>query len=450
MSRPLPQIGAPRRLVPAPLRTHTFANGMTVTVVERRGLPIVEVEFIVTGGAERDEPALAGHTSMMAEMADEGTRSRSALDIAEEIDHLGAHFHIAPGWHATTASLHVLSHRLDPALDIAADVVINATFPPDEYRRKQDERLNALMQDADEAALVASKALAKGVFGDAHPFGVPMDGTYESVTKLTVADIMRLYRERFAAANTHVLVVGDVAADEMFAKIEQRFAAWNGMRAPEVPPAPAGRALARRILLVDKPGAAQAELRIGHAGPARSTPDYFALLVMNTVLGGSFTARLNTILREQMGVTYGASSRFRMRKNGGLFVAGAAVLTEAAARSAQVVVEEMDRMTAELVPAAELLRAQSYLALGLPRSFETTEDIAAHVRDQLIYGLPADYWQTYVDHVFAVTAGDIMDVAARHLHADACTIVVVADQGDVHVALEQTGLGEVLPTSVAT
>jgi zinc protease len=189
---------------------------------------------------------------------------------------------------------------------------------------------------------------------------------------------------------------------------------------------------------------------VGHAAPPRHTADYFALKVLNTVLGGSFTSRLNTILRERMGVTYGARSRFLLRRNGGLFNAGGAVFTAAAARSAEVVVEEMTRLMSERVPPAELQRAQSYIALGVPRSFETTEDIAAHLREQLLYDLGDDYWQSYVDRILAVTADDIVAVAARHLQPDACVIAVVADQDAVRSSLEQTGLGDVVPTRVIT
>ena len=419
-----------------------------MTVVPRRELPIVELEFIIHGGAENDSPDRAGQTSMMAEMVDEGTPSRTALEIAEQVDYLGAHFEVAAGWHAVTASLRILAQHLDAALDIVADILMNADVPAEEFRRKQEERVNGLLQDADEAAIVATKALAAGIFGPLHPYGTPIDGTVESIKRLTRGDAIAVYRERFTAAGAHVLAVGDIDPEQMRSKLDQRFGGWTRGEEPRSAMHPVTKSAPTRILLVDKPGAAQAELRVGHAGPPRSTPDYFGLLVANTVLGGSFTSRLNTILRERMGVTYGASSRFRMRKNGGLFMAGSAILTEAAARSAEVVIEEMERMTTERVPADELLRAQSYLALGLPRSFETAEDIASHVRDQIIYGLPDDYWQTYVDRVFAVTADDVRDAAARHLHADSCMIVVVADQNDVRKALEQTRLGDVQLTSV--
>jgi zinc protease len=210
-----------------------------------------------------------------------------------------------------------------------------------------------------------------------------------------------------------------------------------------LPAAPATRAL-----LVDKPGAAQAELRVGHAAPERTTSDYFALKVLNTILGGSFTSRLNAILRERMGVTYGAKSRFQMRRKGGLFGAATAVATEAVARSAQVVVEAMARLQDERVDPNELSRAQGYVALGLPRYFETTSDIAVHLREQLLYGLPADYWETYVDRILAITADDVRQAAARHLQPDSCVIAVVADAERVQRALEDTGLGDIVPTNV--
>jgi zinc protease len=450
VTRPLPPIGAPRGLPGLPVHTRILGNGLPLTVVERRDLPIVHLEIILRAGADLDQPAQAGRTSLMAEMLDEGTASRSALDIAEQLDHLGAWFSITPSWDATVLSLHVLSQRLEAALDIVADVVLNASFPADEFRRKQDERLAALQQDRDEAAELAAKALAAGVFGAAHPYGAPIDGTHDSVSRLTRDVVAALYAERAGPAHAHMLVVGDVSADAIAAAVAARFGAWSG-GAPVAAALPAGPlAAGRRVLLVDKPDAAQAEVRVGHAAPARDTQDFFALKVLNTVLGGSFTSRLNTILRERMGVTYGASSSFRLRSQGGIFQAGAAILTEAAVRSAQVMVEEMQKLQNEHVPADELRRAQSYIALGLPRSFESAENIAAHVREQIVHGLAPDYWAHYVERVSAVSAQDVAAAATRHLHPDACTIVIVADRKAVTQSLEQTGLGEVLPTNVVT
>ncbi|MGQ0813427.1 MAG: M16 family metallopeptidase [Gemmatimonadota bacterium] len=450
MSRPLPPIGPARVLPPIPVHAEVLANGLAVTVVERRDLPMVDLEVIVRGGGALDTAATAGHASMLAELLDEGTPSRAALEIAEQLEHLGAYFDVHAGWDSTTVSLQLLSVRLGPALDILADVVLNAAFPADEFRRKQRERLTALRQERAEPAILAAKALAAGVFGDAHPFGVPPAGTYQSIERLTNEQVAALYRSRFNAAHTQVLVVGDVDADAMSAAVAGHFGAWHADASNGAVTLAPPRTNGTRVLLVDKPGAAQAELRVGHHGPARNTDDFFALVVLNTLLGGSFTSRLNTILRERMGVTYGANSRFRLRRHGGVFTAGAAILTDAAPRGAQVVLEEMERLQAEPVGPEELRRAQSYIALGLPRSFETTEEIAAHIREQLVYGLEADYWQTYVDRVFDVTPDDIAHAAARHLHPDASTIVVVADKRDVQGGLERSGLGEVVLTKVAT
>lgn len=442
-------IGTPRRLPAIPVHKHTLANGLKIVVVERRDLPMVDVEIVITSGAELDLPVHAGRTSMTAEMVDEGTPARAALDIAEELDYLGAQLDVQPGWDTTTVSLQVLAPRLEAALDILADVLLNASFPEAEFRRKQTERLTALLQERDEPQLLAGKALAASLFGPAHPYGAPIGGTHEAIERLTCTEVAALYNAQFRPTSTFVIVVGDVDTAAIIAAIDARLGSWSGAP-PAAAVAQATTAGLRRILMVDKPNAAQAELRVGHAAPPRDTADYFALKVLNTVLGGSFTSRLNTILRERMGVTYGARSRFLLRRNGGLFNAGGAVDTAAAARSAQVIVEEMRRLMSERVPPAELQRAQSYIALGVPRSFETTEDIAAHLREQLLYGLADDYWQSYVDRVLAVTADDIMDAAARHLQPDGCVIVVVADQNEVRNALEQTGLGDVVPARVIT
>jgi zinc protease len=422
---------------------------LQIVVVERRDLPMVDVEIVITSGAELDLPVHAGRTSMTAEMIDEGTPTRAALDIAEQLDYLGAQLDVQPGWDTTAVSLQVLSPRLDPALDILADILLNATFPEAEFRRKQMEHLTSLLQERDEPHLLAGKALAASLFGPAHPYGAPIGGTHEAIERLTCAEVVARYSAQFRPASTFLIVVGDVDTTAIVAAIDARLGSWSGT-APVVAVPQATTGGSRRILVVDKPNAAQAELRVGHAAPPRDTADYFSLKVLNTVLGGSFTSRLNTILRERMGVTYGASSRFLLRRNGGLFTAGGAVDAPAAARSAQVIVEEMRRLMSERVPRAELQRAQSYLALGMPRSFETTEDIAAHLREQLLYGLPDDYWQTYVDRILAVTADDIMDAAARHLQPDGCVIAVVAEQQAVRNALEQTSLGDVVPTTVMT
>jgi zinc protease len=448
--RDAPKAGAPPRLPRLPIQTHTFDNGLTLAVVERRGLPIVDLDLVIRAGAAFDQPSLAGRALMTAEMIDEGTPSRSAMQIADEIDYLGGDLHISAGFDSTVLSLHILTERLEPALDVFADVAVQAEFPSSEFERKKRERLTGLLQDRDEARIVANKALALGIFGAQHPYGVPAGGTYESMGALSLQQVHEFYRQHFGPANAFVVAVGDVVFADLVGRLGQRFEAWRGPAAANAVLEPTSLSPATRTLLVSKPGAAQAEIRVGHIGPARDTSDYFPLVVMNTILGGAFTSRLNLRLREEMGVTYGASSKFGWRRNGGVFWASSAVDREAAAESVNVMLQEMRRMQDSQLDPNEVRRAVQYLAYGLPRAFETTDDIAAHLREQFLYGLELDYWAAYVDRVLAVTPQQVTEVARRYLHPDRAVTVVVADRVDVEEKLHALGIGEVLITEVPT
>ena len=448
--RAIPRVGDPPLLGKLDIRIHRYPNGATLACVERRDLPIVDVEIMVRAGAAWDDPAHAGRAVMVAEMLDEGTHTRSMLDIAETIDYLGGHLTLSAGWDTTVAALHVLSHRFQAALDVMFDVLLNPSFPVAEFDRKKRERLTALLQEQDEARVAANKALARGVFGPAHPYGAPAGGTYASIDALTLAQVSEFYRAHFQPSNTFVVVVGDVSFDAMIREFGDRLGGWQGVDSttPLLPTEPINDHA--RVLLVDKPRAAQAEIRVGHTAPQRNTPDYFPLVIMNTMLGGAFTSRLNLRLREEMGVTYGASSKFGWRRQGGIFWAASAVDSEAAAESVAVMLDEMRRLRDEPVDVGEMERAARYIAYGLPRSFESTEDIAAHVREQLLHGFPTDYWPSYVEHILAVRPDQVRDVAARHLHPERATAVVVADREGVQKKLEELQLGDVLITEVET
>lgn len=446
--RDVPATGAPPRLRALPIQTHRFSNGLLLAVVEQRHLPIVDIEIVVRAGAALDGARHAGRAVMLAEMLDEGTTTRSVMQIADEIDFLGAHLDISAGWDTTLLALHVMSGRLPAALDIMADVLLNPAFPPEEFERKQRERLTTLLQEQDEARIIANKALARGVFGAQHPYGVPLGGTYAAVEAMTLAAVRECYQSYFAPGNAFAVVVGDVDFAEIVAAFEARFAAWPPATAATAAiPAPANSE-SKRVLLVDKPRAAQAEIRAGHPGPPRTTPDYFPLVVLNTMLGGAFTSRLNLRLREEMGVTYGASSKFGWRAQGGLFWASSAVDTDAAAESLAVVLSEMRRLRDEPIDEDELRRAAHYIAYGLPRAFESTEDIAAHVREQILHGFAIDYWPSYVDRMLAVTAEQVRQAAARHLQPERAVGVIVANRRAVEARLHELDLGDIIITEI--
>ncbi len=449
-TRTPPVPGPPPRLRALARRKHVLPNGLEIVVVEDHATALVEVEVVIRAGASWDTPEVAGRAAMVAEMLDEGTETRSVLQIADEIDYLGAQLGINTGWDSTLAGLHVAAERLAPALDILADIVLHPTFPAAEFARKQREKLNALMQERSEARLLANKALMRGIFGDAHPYGMPVGGTFASVEALTTEPIKAFYQRCYTPANAFIVIVGAVEFDDAIRQMEQHFGAWRGDVV--LPPTfPAERAWeGREVLLVDKPRAPQAEIRVGHSAPMRSTPDYFPLLVLNTMLGGSFTSRLNLRLREEMGVTYGAGSKFNLRLQGGLFWAGSAVDSNAAAESVAVVFDEMRRLQQEPIDATEMQRAAQYVAFGLPQQFEAVQDIAGHLREQLLYRLDDDYWERFVDRVLTVQLDEVRDVAARHLQPERAIAVVVADAESVAPDLNNRVLGKVIKVDVPT
>lgn len=438
-----PLLGEPAALRLPPVQRHRLSNGLEVLIAERRELPVVDVQIVVRAGAYGDSAANAGRAALVAELLDQGTATRSATQIAEQAELLGASLHTRGSWDFCTAALHVLSPRLEPALDLLADVVCNASFPEPELERKRDERLAAIMQELDEPRVLASHAHAGVLYGSGHPFGLPLGGTRASVEQIARDGIREFYDSRFGPDNAYMLLVGDVDADTVLPLLERMFGGWSaGARVPGV----AHEILPRdgiSVHIVDRPGAPQSELRVGLPGPQRLCDDYFPLLVANTVLGGAFTSRLNMLLREEKSYTYGAGSRIAFRAGGGPFVASTAVFTGATADSVDSIVREVRRLGDEAVPTDELDRAKNNIVLGLPRTFETTGDIAEHLSEVALYGLPADYYEKFAARVRAVSAAEVQHATARWLVADRLAVVAAGDAAAIRGELEKLGIGEV-------
>ena len=438
-----PVLPAPAEPRLPPVHSFRLDNGLQLLVVERPGLPVVDARLVVRAGATLDAGDPAGRAALTAELLTEGTATRTALQIADEAEHLGASLHTRASWEDASAALHVLTPRLEPALELLADVALRPAFPDAEVERKRAARLAAILQELDEPRVLATQALGREIYGAAHPFGSPLGGTLTSVEQLRRQDLTSFYVQRYTPADSFLVLVGDIAAEHAHRITERLFADWSGVapagRAPpEVPPP---RRLAIRI--IDRPGAPQSELRVGAAGPARHTPDYFPLLVGNTVLGGAFTSRLNMRLREEKAYTYGAASRFAFRAGGGPFVAATAVLTAATADALNDVVCEIARLGREPVGAEELERAQSYLVLGLPRTFETTGDIAEHVSEMALYDLGRDFFDRYGARVRAVSAEQVMAAMARWLPREQLVVVIVGDAAAIEPELCSLELGTV-------
>jgi predicted Zn-dependent peptidase len=425
-----------------PVQYHELANRLGVFIVEGHGLPVIDARLIVRGGAYGDEPAHAGRSFMLGDLLDQGTATRNALDIADQAEFLGASLETRASWDSFAVALHVLTPRFAPAVDLLADVVARATFPVAEIERARSERLAAILQESDEPRSVATRAFNRHAYDSGHPFAAPLAGTRASIESLQRSDLVDRY-SRFSPDHAFLVLVGDVTADHAIPIVERLFAHWP---VSTVANAPAHETLPQstvRVHIVDRPGAPQSELRVGMPGPRRDTDDYFPLLVANTVLGGAFTSRLNMRLREEKAYTYGAGSSFALRAGGGPFLASTAVATSATADATDVIVTEIARMSTERVPAAELERAKSYIMLGLPRMFETTGNIAEHVSEVALYGLPSDYYDTYASRVAEVSAADVQAASARWLRTEGLTVAIAGDAAAIREDMESLKMGAV-------
>lgn len=423
---------------------HTLSNGLEVLAVELHALPVVDLHLVVRAGAGADPPGLEGLAAFTAEMVDEGTSARSALDLADAFDFLGARLHIEASFDATTFALHVLSPRLPEALALLAEILVDPAFPAAEVRRKREELLAALLREDDEPALVATKALLAAVYGNDGRYGAPLRGTRVTAQRFERDAVAAFHAARYRpAGGAFLIAAGDIEPAAFFALLERTLAGWQGEAASPVPPPAAPLREPSAVLVVDRPGAPQSEIRVGHAGPPRTTPDYFPLIVLNTILGGSFTSRLNLKLREEKGYTYGARSLYVPRRGPGPFIASAAVFTGNTADAVADFLGEMRRVRDEAVPDDELDRARRYLALGLGRRFETSEQIAAQLADLNLYGLGDRYYDRFAAEVGAVDAAAVRAAAERHLHPAHARVVVVGDRARIAGHLAALGAGPV-------
>jgi len=438
-----PTVGPPPAIVPPAVERHGLDNGLQVLVVRRPGLPIVDLRLVIRAGAAADAPERAGRASLVAEMLDEGTERYSAIELAEELDRLGAELEITATWDAINLSLHVLRPRLEPALDLLAEVVARPTFPEAEVRRVREERLADLARQRQEPRYLAHETFSAVAYGPGHPYAATLSGSPESVQNIGREEIASFYHQHFRPGNAFLVVVGDIDAADLLPLLDRAFGGWAP--AMPMPVAPPDRPVARpsTIFLVDRPGAAQSEIQVGHAAAPRTTPDFFPLIVLNTILGGAFTSRLNMALREERGYTYGAGSRFEFRLGPGPFIASSAVFTDVTDDALRIFAAEIRRIRDEAVPADELERARNYVALGLPRQLETTAQIARTIADIELYGLGEDYLARFIERVRAVTAEEVLRAARSYLDPDHMALVVVGDRARIEEPLRALGLGPV-------
>jgi len=437
-----PPLGPPPALRLPAIQKTALANGVPVWVIEQHRVPLVQVNVILRGGSSLDRAGRFGMASLVASMLDEGAGTRSALELADAVEYLGADLSTSSSFDYSAVRLSTPARNLSAALPLLADVVLRPTFPTSEMDRLKKERLTSLLQAQDNPAAIVSYAFPRVVFGPTHRYGTPASGLAPAIEAITTDDARAFYKEHYVPGNATILVVGDVTVAEAKAGLERTLGEWPGS-GPRTASAsvPAGPQLTRReIVLVDKPGAAQSQIRIGWVGVPRSTPDYATLQVLNTILGGSFTSRLNQNLRERNGYTYGAASIFDMRTSAGPFFATAGVQTDKTADALREFFVELEGIR-KPVPAEELEKAKNYVALGFPSEFETTRNLAQKLEELVVYDLPEQTFQGFVTDVAKVTAADVQEAAARHIQPDRMAVVIVGDRKAIEPGIAALKLG---------
>jgi zinc protease len=446
-SKPPASGPVPALKLPA-IEKRVLSNGLPVWIVAMHEIPVINVSVIVRSGAGADPAGQYGAANFTAAMLDEGAGSRDALALADAIDVLGASLTTGSSFDASSVRLHTLVSKLDAALPLMADVVIRPTFPQTELDRLRSERLTSLLQTRDNPSQLASAAFSRLLYGASHRYGTGAVGTETTNKAMTAADLRQFHAAHYQPRNAHLLVVGDTTAAAVLPKLERAFGSWkNGAVVPRTPLPAAPAPKTRQIYLVDKPGAAQSQIRIGTVGVARSTPDFHVLDVANTMLGGSFSSRLNLNLREDKGYSYGAGSQFQMRASAGPFVASAGVQTDKTMESLVEFFKELDGMS-QPAPVDELTRVRNLQALGFPGSFETTGDMAGQLIDLVVYGLADSFFNEYVPKIQAVTAADVQRVARQHMQPGTMLVVIAGDLSKIERPIRDANFGPVTVVTV--
>ena len=437
-----PVLGPPPKVSLPPIITRQLPNGLKLMVVEQHELPLVDFVLVVGSGGTMDPASKGGVANLTSSMLTEGTTSRTALEIADQIAFLGIRLGANSNWDAATISLHTPVGQLDSALALFSDVVLHPAFRTDDFERVRKDRLTALVQMKDRPTQIADQAYAAILYGSSHPYGHNLLGTEASITAMSTADLQSFYRTNFLPNNATLIVVGDITPAQAEQKISALLGSWQRGTVTPMTPGDAPKGGSTTVYLIDKPGAAQSSFRIGSVGVPRSTRDYFALSVMNTILGGSFTSRLMQNLRETHGYTYGARSRFDMRRSAGPFTASAEVVAE---KTDSALVEFMKELNAirDTVPAAELNKAKRYLQLGMPSDFETTQQIANQLIPVVLYNLPLDYFNSYVANVERITQADVQRVARQYISPSSLAIVIVGDRKSIESGLKAVNAGPI-------
>ncbi|MEM7417173.1 MAG: pitrilysin family protein [Gemmatimonadota bacterium] len=418
-------------------------NGLDLRVGRMSRLPVVSVNLFMRAGEAALAPSRAGLGVLTADALEGGSRRRSGTEIAEAMESIGARLSAAGGWEGTSVAMSCLADRLPEAMAILAETVLEPAFPDDEVERAKEQQLAHIRQRTMDPGSLATDAARVRYFAESVPYARPVDGSVESIAEMQ-RDSMRGYADaNYRPGGGGLVVVGDVEPTEVQAMVREHFGSWEGEPGtrPDFTVEPRTRQCT--ITVVNRPTSVQSEIRVGHVGAARSTPDYYALSIANMVLGGMFTSRLNLNLRERNGWTYGVRSRFTFRSQPGPFQVSAAVGSEATGPAVREIVHELRGMAQDGPTEEEVTAARDFAAGIFGLQLETAAQVATRVSQLIVFGLPDDHFDRYRDTVRGVTRDQAAGAAARHIRPDELQIVVAGRADEVVGQLEALEVGPV-------
>lgn len=436
----VPARGALRPFHFPPVHRRTLANGLTVMAAEVRNFPIVTVDAVLNAGGLTEDAHRAGVAAVASGLLESGAAGLDAEEIAERVDRLGLSLDSGVSWDTAQVGFTCLRSRLEPGFELLAGLVRDPSFPADEVERVRGERIATLVQRRGTPSSLADEAANRWIYAPGSTFARPLSGMVRTLEGIDRDEVAAFHARRYRPDATTIVAAGDASVDELAALAERWFGDWAG-GGDAVPPAVAAPRLAEsRIVVIDRPGAVQSEIRVGHVGIERTVADFPAVTVMNAILGGTFSSRLNLNLRERLGYTYGASTTFAARRQPGPFSMTTGVQTEATAHAASEMLRELRGMREAEVTQAELDDARNYLAGVFPLGLQTTDGVSGKVNTLATYGLPDDYWDTYRESLLDVTAADVLDAARRRLWPERAAVVIAGDAARIRGELEGLGL----------
>jgi zinc protease len=426
-----------------------LANGLTVLTAAHGDLPLVTVRAVIDAGASAERPSEEGLAWLTAQALEGGTRRTSGEDLAWKLELLGAELQTWTMWDGLHVQLSTRNDRLRDALELLAEILREPAFPEREVRRMREEQLAEILRRSTEPRGLADDAAARFIFAEDQPYARPVIGLAQRVREFTTSDASAYHARRFTPGNAAIVVVGALTGTDAGAEVDRAFGDWTGARDPSPAHGATPRTGRTTVFVVDRPSAVQSEIRLGHIGLPRVHEDYYAVRVLNSIIGGAFTSRLNLSLREKHGFTYGVRSTFAFRRGPGPFIIQTAVASDVTARAIEEALRELRAIRDVGVAEEEVRNARDYVAGTLPLEMQTTEQLAARVAELHTYDLPADNFENYREQIAAITRADVMRAARTHLQLDRLAIVVVGDADAVEQELRALDVGDVVREEIA-